>query len=99
MMRGAASTVKARGAGGFDAIANAIKKITGAKIKLKDYHVGIPPGDGTSSLVDTAIDWQYNNGVLKTRGIHTDQDIAAAFAMIKAVNQVTALGKFEKTVQ
>ena len=93
------STVKAVGDGGFDAIANAIKEITGAKIKLKDYHVGIPPGDGTSSLVDTAIEWQHNKRVLKTRGIHTDQDIAAAFAMINAVNQVNALRKFERTVQ
>ncbi len=93
---GVTSTVKAAGGGGFDAIANAVKKITGAKIKLKDYHVGIPPGDGTSSLVDTAIDWQHNKRTLKTRGIHTDQDIAATLAMIKAVNQVDTFRRFEK---
>ena len=94
---GNAITEKATGDGGFDAIANAIKKITGAKLKLKDYHVSIPPGDGTSSLVDIAIDWQHNKKTLNTRGIHTDQDIAATLAMLKAINQINALKTFEKT--
>ncbi len=96
-IKGVSSTIKAVGDGGFDAIANAIKKITGANLKLKDYHVSIPPGDGTSSLVDTAIDWQHNKKTLKTRGIHTDQDIAATYAMLKAINQINVLKRFEKS--
>ncbi len=93
------TTQKATGGGGFDAIANAVKKITGKTLKLKDYNVTIPPGDGTSSLVDTAIEWQHNKKTLKTRGIHTDQDIAATFAMLKAINHINILKKFEKRVQ
>lgn len=87
---------KAIGGGGFDAIAKATRKMTSSDLKLKDYHVSIPPGDGTSSLVDTAIEWEYDKKTFKTRGIHTDQDIAATLAMLKAINQINILKKFEK---
>ncbi|MFH1432280.1 MAG: alpha-isopropylmalate synthase regulatory domain-containing protein [archaeon] len=89
-------TETSHGDGGFDAIAKSIKKITGSELRLKDYHVTIPPGDGTSSLVDTAIEWEYGSESLKTRGIHTDQDIAATLAMLKAINHISMLKDFRK---
>jgi len=91
-----AVTESSIGAGGFDAIAKAIGKITSSNLRLKDYHVSIPPGDGTSSLVDTSIEWEYKDKTIKTRGIHTDQDIAATLAMLKAINQINILKKFER---
>lgn len=83
------------GDGGFDALMTAIKKI-GKRLSIKmpkllDYNVQIPPGGETDALVQTTISWDMNGKELKTKGVHSDQLIAAIYAAEKMVNQVIAL--------
>ena len=81
------------GDGGYDAIANAIRKITdSAKFllpKLVDYDVRIPPGGGTGALVETVITWENGEGkTFRTTGVDTDQTIAAVKATERMLNLV-----------
>ncbi len=79
----------AGGDGQYDAFMNALKTIY-KKLKkpfpeLLDYEVTIPPGGRTDALVETVITW--NNGrEFKTRGLDSDQTVAAIKATIKMLN-------------
>ncbi len=81
----------AAGDGQYDAFMNALKTIY-KKLKkpfpeLLDYTVTIPPGGRTDALVETVITW--NNGrEFKTRGLDSDQTVAAIKATIKMLNIV-----------
>lgn len=79
----------AAGDGQYDAFMNALKSIY-KKLKkpfpeLLDYTVTIPPGGRTDALVETVITW--NNGrEFKTRGLDSDQTVAAIKATMKMLN-------------
>lgn len=78
------------GDGGFDAFIQAIRKVS-EKLKfpvpgLVDYHVNIPPGGKTDALVQANITWEYNGKEMKTKGVHSDQLMAAIEATEKAIN-------------
>lgn len=80
------------GDGMYDAFVTAIRKIYNKrKIDLPmliDYEVTIPPGGKTNALVETAVTWQKDDWIFKTRGLDPDQSAAAIQATIKMLNLI-----------
>ncbi|MFP4111426.1 MAG: alpha-isopropylmalate synthase regulatory domain-containing protein [Candidatus Woesearchaeota archaeon] len=78
------------GDGQYDAFMNAIKRIFEEDDfqvpELVDYVVRIPPGGKTSALVETIITWNTGEKIFKTRGVDSDQLLAAIEATIKMLN-------------
>jgi D-citramalate synthase len=78
------------GDGQYDAFMKALKKIykrLDKKMpKLLDYNVSIPPGGKTDALVQTLITWEIGNREFKTRGLDSDQTVAAIIATLKMLN-------------
>lgn len=82
----------AQGDGQYDAFMNALKKVY-KKIKqelpvLTDYAVRIPPGGKSDALCETIITWRYNNKEFITRGLDSDQTVAAIKATQKMLNLI-----------
>jgi (R)-citramalate synthase len=79
-----------QGDGQYDAFMNAIKKVyTKMNLELPplvDYHVHIPPGGKTDALCETVITWKINGKDVKTRGLDSDQTVAAIKATQKMLN-------------
>ncbi|MCV9386059.1 alpha-isopropylmalate synthase regulatory domain-containing protein [Reichenbachiella ulvae] len=79
----------AAGDGQYDAFMNSLNLIyeeLGKELpKLVDYEVQIPPGGETDALVITTITWQSEKR-FKTRGLDSDQTVAAIKATIKMLN-------------
>lgn len=84
------------GDGGYDAFMNALSKWA-EKIKIKiphlaDYEVRIPPGGKTSALVECKIVWDVAASsstaarTITTRGVDSDQTMAAIYATEKMLN-------------
>jgi D-citramalate synthase len=82
----------AQGDGQFDAFMNALGKIYRSKNlslpKLIDYAVRIPPGSSSDALCETVITWTNNGKEFKTRGLDSDQTVAAIIATQKMLNVV-----------
>jgi D-citramalate synthase len=81
------------GDGQYDAFVKALRKIYVKRNKtfpkLSDYSVSIPPGGKTDALVQTVITWNTENGKeFRTRGLDSDQTVAAIKATIKMLNIV-----------
>jgi D-citramalate synthase len=80
----------AQGDGQFDAFMNALGKIYKSKNlslpKLIDYAVRIPPGSSSDALCETVITWTNNGKEFKTRGLDSDQTVAAIIATQKMLN-------------
>ncbi len=57
--------------------------------KLIDYAVRIPPGSSSDALCETIITWINNEKEFKTRGLDSDQTVAAIKATQKMLNVVT----------
>ncbi len=80
----------ASGDGQYDAFMNAMLKIFNSidreLPKLTDYIVTIPPGGKTDALVETVITWQQGGKEFKTRGLDSDQTLAAIKATMKMLN-------------
>jgi D-citramalate synthase len=84
---------QAHGDGQFDAFVRAIRHIYREKLGrefpwLVNYTVGIPPGGRTDALVQTVITWDWQDKVLRTRGLDADQMGAAIKAVIKMLNLI-----------
>lgn len=77
------------GDGQYDAFMKALRKIYGRLEKslpvLLDYSVSIPPGGKTDALVQTVITWRMGRE-FKTRGLDSDQTVAAIKATVKMLN-------------
>ena len=81
----------ASGDGMFDAFVRAVRHIYRLRLGrtfpwLTNYVVTIPPGGRTDALVQTAISWEYEGKVYRTRGLDADQTEAAIKATIKMLN-------------
>ena len=78
------------GNGGFDAFMDAVTKIlsrTGFVMPLlKDYEVHIPRGGKTDALTECIITWQSQEQEFKTRGVDSNQVMAAVKATIRMIN-------------
>jgi D-citramalate synthase len=79
------------GDGQYDAFMKALRKIYGRLDKklpaLLDYSVSIPPGGKTDALVQTVITWRLGRE-FKTRGLDSDQTVAAIKATMKMLNLI-----------
>lgn len=80
----------ASGDGQYDAFMNALtmiyKRLGRSFPKLVDYEVHIPPGGNTDALVITTITWQQEQQKFKTKGLDSDQTVAAIKATTKMLN-------------
>ena len=84
------------GDGGYDAFMNAIRSIAdqlGIVLPtLRDYSVSIPPGGRSDALVQCSITWDHpkkSNTLFTTKGVHSDQVLAAAQATEKMLNLIS----------
>jgi D-citramalate synthase len=55
---------------------------------LTDYSVRIPPGGKTDALCETIITWATSEREFKTRGLDSDQTVAAIKATQKMLNLI-----------
>ena len=83
----------ATGDGMYDAFVRAVRHIYRLRLGrtfpwLTNYVVTIPPGGRTDALVQTAISWEYEGKVYRTRGLDADQTEAAIKATIKMLNLI-----------
>mgnify|MGYP001556356965 CR=1 FL=1 len=82
----------AQGDGQYDAFMNALHIIYGKKKLdlplLKDYAVRIPPGGKSDALCETIITWDSKGKEFKTRGLDSDQTVAAIKATQKMLNLI-----------
>ncbi len=82
----------AQGDGQYDAFMNALKKVYAHKNMelplLTDYVVRIPPGGKSDALCETIITWDYKGREFKTRGLDSDQTVAAIKATQKMLNLI-----------
>ncbi len=90
-INGQAYEESATGDGMYDAFVRAVRHIYRNKLGrtfpwLTNYAVTIPPGGRTDALVQTAISWEYEGKVYRTRGLDADQTEAAIKATIKMLN-------------
>ena len=80
----------AQGDGQFDAFMNAIRKVYQSKKialpDLVDYVVRIPPGSHSDALCETFITWNNKEKDFTTRGLDSDQTVAAIKATEKMLN-------------
>jgi D-citramalate synthase len=78
------------GNGGFAAFIDAIEKILQGKgfvmPALLDYEVHIPRGGKTNALTECIITWQGQGKDLKTRGVDSNQVLAAVKATLRMIN-------------
>jgi D-citramalate synthase len=85
----------ASGDGQYDAFMIAIWRIYDRLNKehpvLKDYVVTIPPGGKTDALVECAITWEFQGKTFKTRGLDSDQTVAAIKGTIRMLNVIETL--------
>jgi D-citramalate synthase len=85
----------ASGDGQYDAFMIALWRIYDRLKKehpvLKDYVVTIPPGGKTDALVECSITWEFKGKTLKTRGLDSDQTIAAIKGTIRMLNIIETL--------
>ncbi len=84
----------ASGDGQYDAFMKALRKIYKSLDKelprLTDFHISIPPGGKTDAFVECIITWDYGK-IFKTKGLDSDQTIAAMKATEKMLNIIENL--------
>lgn len=82
----------AQGDGQYDAFMNALRSIYKKKklslAVLTDYAVRIPPGGKSDALCETIITWEHKGKEFKTRGLDSDQTVAAIKATQKMLNLI-----------
>ncbi len=80
----------ASGDGQYDAFMIALwriyKRLEKSRPILKDYLISIPPGGRTDALVECSITWDFEGKTFKTRGLDSDQTIAAIKGTIRMLN-------------
>ncbi len=85
----------ASGDGQYDAFMKALWKIYDKLGRehptLTDYVVTIPPGGRTDALVECIISWDYKGKSLKTRGLDSDQTVAAIQCTTRMLNLIEAM--------
>lgn len=80
----------ASGDGQYDAFMNALteiyKRLGRSFPRLIDYEVHIPPGGSTDALVVTTITWDQDGHIFKTKGLDSDQAVAAIKSTTRMLN-------------
>lgn len=94
-IKGEAYEATANGDGQYDAFSRALSKIykmlEKPRPRLTDYIVTIPPGGRTDALVETAIHWDFKGNLFQTRGVDSDQTVAAIQATIRMLNIIETM--------
>lgn len=89
----------ASGDGQYDAFMKALWRIYDKLGRdhpvLTDYIVTIPPGGKTDALVECTITWNYRGETFKTRGLESDQTVAAIEGTIRMLNIMESMDKKE----
>lgn len=89
------------GDGQYDAFMKALKKIYKSLNKelpvLTNYSVTIPPGGKTDAFVETVITWDFGR-IFKTKGLDSDQTVAALKATEKMLNIIEKIKKTEPAI-
>lgn len=82
----------ASGDGQYDAFMKALWKIYNKLDRkhplLVDYNVTIPPGGKTDALVLCTITWEHEGKTFKTRGLDSDQTVAAIKCTTRMLNVI-----------
>ncbi|MBP5771349.1 MAG: 2-isopropylmalate synthase [Bacteroidaceae bacterium] len=86
----------AQGDGQYDAFVRAVRHIYRDRLDrqfpwLSNYSVTIPPGGRTDALVQTTIEWVFNEKTYRTHALDADQTEAAIKATIKLLNIIEPL--------
>ncbi len=85
----------ASGDGQYDAFMKALwciyERLKKKRPVLKDYVVTIPPGGKTDALVECTITWDYEGKVFRTRGLDSDQTVAAIQCTIRMLNIIETM--------
>jgi len=86
----------AQGDGQYDAFVRAVRHIYRDRLNrkfpwLSNYAVTIPPGGRTDALVQTTIEWTFNDRNYRTHALDADQTEAAIKATIKLLNIIDPL--------
>lgn len=85
----------AAGDGQYDAFMKALWKIYDKLNKrhptLHDYVVTIPPGGRTDALVECMITWNFEGRTFRTRGLDSDQTVAAIKSTTRMLNIIETL--------
>ena len=80
----------AAGDGQYDAFMNALtliyKRLGRSFPRLVDYELHIPPGGNTDALVIATITWETEDKRFKTKGLDSDQTVAAIKATTQMLN-------------
>lgn len=89
------------GDGQYDAFMKALKKIYKSLNKelpvLTNYSVTIPPGGKTDAFVETVITWDFGR-IFKTKGLDSDQTVAALKATEKMLNIIEKIKKTDPAI-
>jgi len=93
----------ASGDGQYDSFMKALRRIYKSLNKelpkLIDFQVSIPPGGKTDAFVECVITWDFHGRIFKTKGLDSDQTIAAMKGTEKMLNileQINIKNKTEK---
>ena len=86
----------AQGDGQYDAFVRAVRHIYRDRLDrkfpwLSNYAVTIPPGGRTDALVQTTIEWVFEDKTFRTHALDADQTEAAIKATIKLLNIIEPL--------
>jgi D-citramalate synthase len=91
----------ASGDGQYDSFMKALKKIYKSLNKelpkLTDFQISIPPGGKTDAFVECVITWDLEGRIFKTKGLDSDQTIAAMKATEKMLNIIEQIKNSNKT--
>ena len=89
-LEGEEAQASGSGNGGFAAFFDAIEKILGPREfempALVDYEEHIPRGGKTSALTECIISWEIGEQEFKTRGVDSNQVLAAVKATMRMIN-------------
>ncbi len=94
LIDGKKHTANGEGNGGYDAFTKALDAILIQYDDLErppliDYQVHIPKGGRTNALTEAAITWELENGrKMTTRGVNSNQVVAAIQATLKVINSL-----------
>ncbi len=86
----------AQGDGQYDAFVRAVRHIYRERLNrefpwLSNYTVIIPPGGRTDALVQTTIEWTFQERTIRTHALDADQTEAAIKATIKLLNIIESM--------
>lgn len=91
----------ASGDGQYDSFMKALKKIykmlSKELPKLTDFHISIPPGGKTDAFVECVVTWDLKGRIFKTKGLDSDQTIAAMKATEKMLNIIEQINTITKS--